>query len=112
MSKAEEARHVPDGWELSLLEALETRAYASPEFFEMTAGNLIEAMQVDSKEKPGAKWIGETLGKFGLFSKKGRVKCQGKKVTAYNFNRPCVLKIIEIFLQGPPQNDLSPMSPD
>ncbi|MDO9533277.1 MAG: hypothetical protein Q7O12_14280 [Deltaproteobacteria bacterium] len=110
MAKAEEARHVPDGWELGLLEALENCAQASPEFFEMTAGDLIEAMQVDSKEKPGAKWIGETLGKFSLFSKKGRVKRQGKKVTAYTFNRPRVLKIIEIFLQGIPQNDLSPLS--
>lgn len=80
MAKAEEARHVPDGWELALLEALENRAQASPEFFEMTAGDLIEAMQVDSKEKPGAKWTGETLGKFSLFSKKGRVKRQGRKV--------------------------------
>ena len=31
---------------------------------------------------------------------------------AYIFNRPRVLKIIEIFLRGTPPNDLSPMSPD
>jgi hypothetical protein len=112
MARAEDARHVPDGWELSLLEALETRALASPEFFEMTAGDLIEAMQVDSKEKPGTKWVGDALGKFSLFTKKGRVKRHGKKVTAYTFHRPRALQIIEIFLQGPPLNDLSPMSPD
>ena len=112
MSRAEEARHVPDGWELSLLEAMETRAHASPELFEMTVGDLIEAMQVDSKEKPGTKWIGDTLGKFSLFTKKARVKRHGEKVTAYTFHRPRVLKIIEIFLQGIPLNDLSPMSPD
>jgi hypothetical protein len=111
MAKAEEARHVPDGWELSLLEAIEARAQASPDVFEMTVGDLIEAMEVDSKEKPGAKWIGDTLGKFSLFTKKGRVKRSGKKVTAYTFHRPRVLEIIEIFLQGPPQNDVSPMSP-
>jgi hypothetical protein len=111
MAKAEEARHVPDGWELSLLEALENRAHSSPDRFEMTVGELIEAMQVESKDKPGAKWIGETLGKFSLFTKKGRVKRSGKKVTAYSFNRTRVLQIIEIFLQGTPPNDLSPMSP-
>lgn len=111
MAKAEEARHVPDGWELSLLEALETRAYTSPELFEMTAGDLIEAMQVDGKDKPGAKWVGDTLGKFSLFAKKGRVKRQGKKVTTYTFHRPRVLQIIEIFLQGTPPDDLSHLSP-
>jgi|GEM_PF-1797538 hypothetical protein len=112
MAKAEEARHVPDGWELSLLEAIETRALASPDVFEMTVKSLIEAMQVDSKEKPGAKWIGDTLGKFSLFSKKRRATRSGEKVTIYTFHRPRVLQIIEIYLQGPPQNDMSPMSPD
>jgi hypothetical protein len=112
MAKAEEVRHVPDGWELSLLEALETRAQASSEFFEMTVGDVIDAMQVDGKDKPGQKWVGETLGKFSLLSKKGRVKRSGKKVMAYTFNRSRVLRIIDTFLQGTPQNDLSPMSPD
>jgi len=112
MAKAEEARHVPDGWELALLEAIETRALASPDVFEMTVPSLIEAMQVEGKDKPGAKWVGDTLGKFSLFSKKGRPKQSGKKVTAYTFHRSRVLRIIEIYLQGPPQNDLSPMSPD
>ena len=111
MARAEDARHVPDGWELSLLEALETRALASPEFFEMTAGDLIEAMQVDSKEKPGTKWVGDTLGKFSLFTKKARPKRHGKKVTAYTFHRPRVLQIIDIYLRDTPPDDLSHMSP-
>jgi hypothetical protein len=112
MSKAEDARYGPDGWELSVLEALENRAQASPEFFEMTADDIIEAMEVDSKEKPGAKWVGEALGKFNLFNKKRRVKRNRKKVTVYTFNRLRVLQIIETFLSGHPQNDLSPLSPD
>jgi hypothetical protein len=110
MAKAEETRYIPDGWELNLLEALETRALTSPESFEMAVGDIIEAMEVDSKEKPGAKWVGEILSKFNIFDRKGRVRRDGKKVTAYTFRRARVLQIVEIFLQGPPQNGLSGLS--
>jgi hypothetical protein len=110
MSKAEESRHVPDGWELSLLEALEARAVASPEIFEASTSDLIEAMQVDGKEKPGTKWLGDTLARFSLFSKKSRPKRQGIKVTTYIFQRSRVLKIIELFLYGTPQDAVAHVS--
>jgi hypothetical protein len=110
-TQTQETRHEPTGWELALLEALKTKAEGEGADFEMTPAEIVEAMGLETEEKPGPKWVGDTLSQYNLYFSKGRSKKQRKKTTVYKFKPARVIELCEIYLRDTPQNDVSLMSP-
>jgi hypothetical protein len=110
-AQAQETRHELTGLELSLLEALKTKAEEEEADFEMTPAEIVEAMGLETEEKPRPKWVGDTLSQYNLYFAKGRSKKQGKKTTVYKFKPARVIELCEIYLREMPQNDVSLMSP-
>jgi hypothetical protein len=110
-AQAQETRHEPTGWELALLEALRTRAESENTEFEMTSVEIVEVMGLETEEKPGPKWVGDTLSQYHLYFDKGRPKKKGKKTTAYKFKPERVIDLCGIYLRDTPPDDLSHLSP-
>jgi hypothetical protein len=124
MAGAEETRHEPTPWESRLLEVLIEEAGKNAQVFELTAAEIIDLMAIEGDKQPNRKWAGDVLSKFHLYQGKRRVKIQGIKETAYQFEPARVIELCSLYLRedGPdekastkngdtPQNDVSHMSP-
>jgi hypothetical protein len=114
MAAAEETRHELDLWEAVLFESLKERAESEIDKFEMTAEEVLKEMNIEGEDKPGVKWVGNTLSKFSLFSKRLPRKYpdnnRKRKVQPYLFTSSHVLKMYEIYMRDIPQNDTSQTS--
>jgi hypothetical protein len=113
MVAAEETRHELDPWESILFEVLKERAESETGNFEMTAEEVLKAMEVEGDYKPGVKWTGNTLSKFSLFSKRLPRKYaddRKRKVQPYLFIPAHILKMYEIYMRDTPQNEASQAS--
>lgn len=109
----QETRSEPTGWELALLEALKDRATASDgQRFVMSPQEIISAMEFEGDDKPGPKWIGDTLSRYRLYIDKKRVQDQRKKRTDYIFDSGRVLELCKRYLRETSANDVSLMSAD
>ncbi|MBW1992407.1 MAG: hypothetical protein JRI59_09895 [Deltaproteobacteria bacterium] len=111
MRGAMQTRHEPSDWEAALLETLQEQAEKADGPFEMTAGEILEAMGIEGDVRPGKKWLGEALARFNLFKEKlPRRYLEGnrrRKVQPYLFDPSQVLRMCEIYLRDTPQNDPS-----
>jgi hypothetical protein len=113
MSQVQETRHEPTGWEITLLEALKSRAEKEDGDFEMTPEDILKAMNLKEEDKgPSNKWVGDILSQYNLYHHKGRPKKQGQKITLYQFKPARVIELCQIYLRDTSQNDMSLMSPE
>jgi hypothetical protein len=113
MEGAEAGRYEPDPWESILFEVLKRKAESETGNFEMTAEEVLHAMDIEGEHKPGVKWAGNTLSKFSLFSKRLPRKYtedRKRKVQPYLFIPGHILKIYEIYMRDTPQNEASQAS--
>jgi hypothetical protein len=114
MEAAEENRHELDSWECILFEVLKEKAESEPGKFEMTAEDVLKAMDIEGEHKPGVKWVGNALSKFSLFSKRLPRKytddSRKRKVQPYLFDPGHILKIYEIYMRDTPSNEASQAS--
>ncbi len=114
MEGAEETRHELDPWESILFEVLNDRAESEPGNFEMTAEEVLTAMDIEGEHKPGTKWVGNALSRFSLYSKhlsrRYADESRKHKVQPYLFIPGHVLKMYEIYLRDTPQNEASQAS--
>jgi hypothetical protein len=113
MEAAEEGRAEPDPWESILFEVLKERAESETSNFEMTAEEVLKAMDIEGEHKPGVKWAGNTLSKFSLFSKRLPRKYtedRRHKVQPYLFIPSHVLKMYGTYMRDTPQNERSQAS--
>ena len=112
MKATEATRHELTSWESILFEVLKERAEES-ETFEMVPEHILKAMDIQEKEKPGSKWVGNTLIRFSLFSEKlPRRYADGRKskVQPYLFYSNHVLRMYEIYMRDTLQNEASQAS--
>ena len=89
------------------------RAESETGNFEMTAEEVLKAMDIEGDHKPGVKWTGNTLSKFSLFSKRLPRKYaddRKRKVQPYLFTPAHILKMYEIYMRDTPQNEASQAS--
>lgn len=116
LNAAQETRHEPTGWECTLLEVLQEEAQAHEDKFEMTASEILEALNIEGDQKPGHKWVGDTLSRYHLYQSRRRAKVKvegkGRKETAYLFDPARVKELCKIYLRDTPPDDLSHLSPD
>jgi hypothetical protein len=114
MEGAEEGRHELDSWESILFEVLKEKVESGADTFEMTTEEVLVAMDIEGEHKPGVNWVGNTLSKFSLFSKRLPRKyaddSRKKKVQPYLFNSKHVLKLYETYMRDIPQNEASQAS--
>lgn len=113
MDGAEEGAHELTSWECILFEILKEKAESETDNFEMTAEEVLKAMDIEEEHKPGVNWAGNTLSKFSLFSKRLPRKYtddRRRKVQPYLFIPVHVLKMYEIYMRDTPQNDPSQAS--
>jgi hypothetical protein len=115
MEGAEEGRHELDPWESILFEVLKEKAESGADAFEMTAEDVLKAMDIQGESQPGAKWVGNALSRFSLYSKRLPRKYtddRRRKVQPYLFDSALVLKLYEIYVRDTPQNEASQASQD
>lgn len=99
MAAAEETRHEPTPWESRLLEVLIEEAGKGAQVFELTAAEIIDLMAIEGDKQPNRKWAGDVLSKFHLYQGKRRVKIQGIKETAYQFEPARVIELCSLYLR-------------
>lgn len=99
MAAAEETRHEPTPWESRLLEVLQEEARKSTQAFELTAAEVLTLMAVEGDRQPSRKWAGDVLSQFHLYQGKRRVKIEGKKETAYQFDPARVIELCGLYLR-------------
>lgn len=110
---AEEGRHELSAWESILFEILKEKAESETDSFEMTAEEVLRAMDIEEEHKPGVNWAGNTLSKFSLFSKRlprRYTDDRKRKVQPYLFIPAHVLKMYEIYMRDIPVKDPSQAS--
>ncbi|MBM4287824.1 MAG: hypothetical protein FJ135_06700 [Deltaproteobacteria bacterium] len=113
MAGAEETRHEPSLWECILFEVLREKAESESGNFDMTAEEVLKAMDIEGDNKPGVKWVGNTLSKFSLFSERLARRYtddRKRKVQPYLFFSDHVLKMYELYMRDTPQNEASQAS--
>lgn len=107
MEAAQEGRHEPTGWECTLLEVLREEAQAHAGYFDMTAPDILTAMNIETEKKPGGKWLGDTISNYHLSLKKTRPRIDGRQTTSYTFNPGRVKELCEIYFRETPLNDVN-----
>lgn len=69
MAGAIEGQHELTQWESILFEVLREKAEFH-DSFEMTAEEILGSMDIEGEHQPGVKWIGNSLSRFSLYSKR------------------------------------------
>ncbi|MFH1103238.1 MAG: hypothetical protein V1714_05675 [Pseudomonadota bacterium] len=114
-----QTRHEPAPWEARLLEVLREKAKGETKFFEVGISELLTMMDIEGDQKPGAKWLGNTLSSFNLYLCKRRPKQEGKRgETVYLFDPSSLLDRCSLYLRDDeklngdtPQKDVAPAAP-
>jgi len=83
---AQEGRHEPTGWECTLLEVLKGEAQAHDDKLEMTAFEILTAMNIEGEKKPGNKWVGEALSRYHLHTGRKRQWADGNSAFSIRSN--------------------------
>jgi len=88
-------------------EVLKEKAESETGKFEMTAEDVLTAMDIEGENKPGVKWVGNALSRFSLFSKrlprKYTDESRKRKVQPYLFDPGHILNIYEIYMRDTPK---------